>query len=412
MLRNYVDLPRVVHVLALGTLVNRAGSFVVLYLTIWIRKELDLGVAFAATAMGIFGAGSFLAGLVGGDLADRFGRRPVILASLFGAALLLLALARVASPAAILATIFLLGFVADLYRPAANALVADIVSPLERPAAFALLYVALNLGFAVAAIVASFVVDHGFEWLFWGDALTTACYGVIVWIWVPETLPGGARSVAPVTRREPTTRWTTRAAAARILRDRAFLVLCSATFLNLVVFHQAFSTLPLFLDSIGHGEAFYGRLVSINGIVIVFAQLPATAALARWTRRGGRRVPLIAFGYLLTAIGFGATGIVDAPVMLALSVLVWTAGEIIYAPLVPALITDLADPSLRARYLGAQAATHSLAIIVGSPLGGVVFAHWGPAALWGGAFALASVSAAALFASSSWIERRATRAID
>src|SRR5258705_2780634 len=100
MLKPYLALPRAIHVLCLGTLVNRAGTFLVPFLTLYLTSSLGLGAAFSTRAMGVFGLGGILASITGGQLADRLGRRRVMLASLLGASTILLFFGRLTSPPA------------------------------------------------------------------------------------------------------------------------------------------------------------------------------------------------------------------------------------------------------------------------------------------------------------------------
>ena len=91
-LSEYVRLPRAVHVLCVGMLINRAGAFFTIFLTIYLSEELGFGVPFATFAMGVAGLGAMLGAICGGQLADQIGRRPVMLAAVFGSAVMLLVL--------------------------------------------------------------------------------------------------------------------------------------------------------------------------------------------------------------------------------------------------------------------------------------------------------------------------------
>src|SRR4026209_1099501 len=64
-----------------GTLINRLGGFVIPFLTLYLTSQRDVPVSQAALMVSLFGAGSFLSQLIGGELTDRLGRRPVMLMS-------------------------------------------------------------------------------------------------------------------------------------------------------------------------------------------------------------------------------------------------------------------------------------------------------------------------------------------
>jgi len=85
-----------VRLLCLGSFINRAGSFVFVFMTIYISEQLGFGITYAANCFGVFGLGSIISSLAGGQLADRIGRKPVMVFALFGgaAALVLLGIVR------------------------------------------------------------------------------------------------------------------------------------------------------------------------------------------------------------------------------------------------------------------------------------------------------------------------------
>jgi MFS family permease len=78
-------LPQAFWLLWVGTIINRLGGFVVPFLSLYLTSERGVTVAEAGLIVAAFGAGSFAAQLAGGELADRLGRRPVLLMSLLGA---------------------------------------------------------------------------------------------------------------------------------------------------------------------------------------------------------------------------------------------------------------------------------------------------------------------------------------
>ena len=196
MLKEYRSLSRTVHLLCIGALVNRAGAFLVPFLTLYLRESLDLGIGFATTAMGVFGVGALVASLVGGQLADQLGRKTVMLISLFGSAAILMLFGNLSSPWTILAAILVFSLLSEMYRPAASAMVADVTESEQRSFAFSLMYVAINLGFAIAASVGGMLAEISFHWLFWGDAVTTAVFGLLILFWITETIPNREKTIS------------------------------------------------------------------------------------------------------------------------------------------------------------------------------------------------------------------------
>ena len=124
---NLRGLPREVWVLYLGAFVNRLGTFVLPFITLYLHNQRGYSVPQAGLGLAAYGLGAIAAQGVGGLLADRLGRRNTIMLSMTGGAFLTLSLVWVTSLAGIVGIVLLLGFVGELYRPASSALIADLV---------------------------------------------------------------------------------------------------------------------------------------------------------------------------------------------------------------------------------------------------------------------------------------------
>ena len=408
MIKQYANLPTQVLILCLGSFINRAGSFVLVFLTIYASERLGLGIAFATACLGVVGFGSILGSLIGGHLADHIGRRPVMLFALFGGAALLLLLGAQTNRWLFMLNIGLFATVADMYRPAASAMIGDLVSPERRPHAFALMYISINLGFAIAPPVGGFLAGYHYGFLFIGDAITTAAYGAVILFSVKETL--GAKTIADTDQdsqreAEPHAgkQVSLGAALAHIRRDPTFLGFCVSTFLMGIVFTQGFSTLPLHIRQSGYSNFQLGMLLSINGVMIVMLQLPMT----HWLQRFNSMRVLITGGALI-AIGFGSTGLGFNAATLAATIVIWTLGEIIQAPFQQSIVTDLAPSAMRARYMGLFSTSFACALMVGAPIGGRILDTFGPIALWTAMFVIAMVGLVVYLSIAGSVTRRIT----
>src|SRR5215218_5510278 len=140
-------LPRPVWILCAGTFVNRFGSFVAVFLVLYLRDR-GYSIAESGLVVSFYGIGNVVAAAVGGWVADRFGRRNALALSMFGSAATLLLLSQAASLPLIIVLTTLAGLTGEMYRPAAAALITDLTPAGERIPAFALNRLAINAGFA------------------------------------------------------------------------------------------------------------------------------------------------------------------------------------------------------------------------------------------------------------------------
>lgn len=363
LLASLKDQPREAWFLYAGTFVNRFGTFVVPFLLLYLTRR-GYSAAEAGAAVGAYGVGSIGASAAGGWTADRLGHRNSIAISMFSSAAVMLLLSQARTLPLIVVLTALAGFAAELYRPAVSALLADIIPPEGRITTFALLRFFINLGFAAGPATAGFLAGRSFFLLFVADAITSAVFGVIALIALPE----GTRS-----RRTDEQPGEARRA---ILADRDFVRFLVASVLISFIYMQGTSTFALHVRDAGFSEAVYGFLVSLNGIVVVLLELPLT----QLTRRGPQRI-VIAFGTILVGLGFGLTAVAHAIVPLAATVVIWTLGEIVNAPVASAYVAGLAPPHLRGRYQGAWGSTWSAGLILAPSLGGALYA-WSPTGLW------------------------------
>jgi len=368
-------LPRPVWLLYAGSFVNRFGSFVATFLVLYL-VESGFSPAQAGIAVSAYGVGSLASALVGGWLADRLGRRGAIALSMFSAAAVALALSQAEQLVPIVLLTGLFGMCTELYRPASAALLTDLVPPERRLAAFAGYRLAINAGYAFGPAVAGLLAERSFLWLFVGEAVTSVVLGVVALVGLPE----GVRSRRSEERPGE---------AVRAIRgNRRFLLLLVASVLAAFVYFQSTAAFPLHIREAGLSRAVFGALISLNGLLIVLLELPLVGVTRRYS---APRV--IAVGVLLTGVGFGLTAVAFSVPVLALTVVIWTFGEMIAAPVMNTYVADLAPAHLRGRYQGAYVLTFSVAFVLAPAIGTWLFAL-SPTRLWLTCAALSVVSAA------------------
>lgn len=358
------QLPRLLWVLFVGTFFNRFGSFVNIFLVLYMISR-GYNAAQAGIAASAYGIGSVIASPLGGYLADQFGRRNTIMLSMFSSAAVMLLLSQLTALLFLILLIVLAGLTTELYRPAASALIADLVQPQQRVRAFALYEFAINLGVIAGPAVAGFLANRSFLLLFVGDALTSIIFGLLALFALPSE---GQKQMIQQPGQS--------GFSQTLLRDRSFLLFILATIAIAFVYLQYLAAFPLQVRASGLSSDVYGLLISLNGLAIVILELP----LSILTQRFPKKV-IIAIGFLLTGLGFGLLAFASTILMLVLTVIIWTLGEMVHSPISPAYIADLAPLHLRGRYQGTWDITWSLGLILAPLLGTVIFS-WNAQYLW------------------------------
>jgi MFS family permease len=370
-------MPREAWVLYTGAFVNRLGTFVLPFATLYLTSK-GYSAPQAGLGLAAYGIGAIASQGVGGLLADRFGRRNTIALSMFGGAGLAVSLIWVRGLAAIVGAVGLMGFVAEIYRPASSALTADLVPPDRRVAAFSAYRLMLNVGWAVGLAVGGVLADHSYTILFLGDGATSAAFGAIAL----SALPHGTRTTRHDERRLER--------AGRSMRaDTGFLLFLGAVLLTAAIIMQSASTFALRVRGLGYHAHTYGLLLAANGVLVVLLELPITS----WTQHRVR-THMVALGAALVGAGFSVLTVAGAMPWLVAAVAVWTLGQIVESPATSAFVADRAPEHARGRYQGALGMMYALAAVV-SPIVGTSVYHVSPAALWSGCGA-AGLAAAAL----------------
>lgn len=400
----------------LGTLVNRIGGFVLPFFAFYITGPLHRSAAFAGAIAALFGAGAAVSGLVGGVLTDRVGRKPTLVGSQLANAATILALGYARSPWALAVGALAVGLATSAFRPAQNAMIADMVPAEDRVRGYALNFWAINLGFSFSMTAVGLVTHFGYRMLFYADAATTTLCALLIAATVRDTTPVEA------IRAEKVRRQSRQSAGQRVeqnienggdteapggdglgmvLRDRTFVAFVATTFLLLVVFNQCNAGLPMAMSASGLSASTFGRIAAINGVLIVLFQMPVTRLLKRYPE--GR---VLAGAGLVIGAGFGVLAFGQSAAMYVLCVVVMTMGEIGNTPTGQAIVARLSPDHLRGRYQGVYQLAWTLGQVAAPLAGGAVLTAFGGPPLWIGCFAVTVLTAAVFLRIGRHVERR------
>lgn len=367
-------LPPRVWVVSLGILVNRAGSFLPVFIVLYLTSR-NYSPGAAGLVLGAAGLGSVLGNAIGGYLADRLGRRWTIVLSGITTAGLTVIIPLLDTLPSIIVVVGFVGTASQLYRPAAAALLVDSVTTnQQRVAAFAVFRFALNIGAAVGGLVGGLLATNSYTALFLGNAAACLLFGVIAVVLlrdVPhrgsdEDQQDGAGSAEPKDK----------ASYRQALADRRLRRFLLMTLIAEFVYIQSTVGLPLHVTAAGSSAADFGLLIALNGVLVLLFELPLTSVVVR-----RRPDYVLAVGNLLTGAGLALTGFATDMIWLSTTVLIWTLGEMLYSSVANAYLGGLSPPAMVGRYQGLYGATFTLGTGVSPLVGGAVYAI-NPWALW------------------------------
>jgi len=356
---------------------------VLAFLALYLTRHLGFSVGTAANVLFLYGAGALVAAPASGLLSDRLGPIRIMRGSLLLSGLVMLVFPLAKSLALVIALTLTMSVLGEAFRPANLTIFGDLVRPEQRKAGFALNRLAINLGMSVGPAVGGFLAAVSFAWLFFVNGATSIVAGLIL---VASTFPlhrhhaNGEQigaAVSPLTHRQ------------RGYRDARLLFFLAGVLPVAIVLFQHLASMSVFLvGTLKLSEASYGALFTLNCLLIVFLEVPINIATAHWPHRR-----TLALGALLFGIGFGALAFAWDFWSAAVTVVIWTFGEMFFFPAMAAYLTDIAPESRRGEYMGLSQMVMGLAFMIGPWAGLLVLDRFGPKALWLSTFALGLGSA-------------------
>ncbi len=379
MLAPFLALDRRIWLLALARSINTMGfSLVMPFMAMHLVEDRGATGAFYGAIYLVAGLVAALAQGISGELADRIGRRKMMIGGLSLRALNMAALGWAVLVTASVPTIGLLvisnGLLRAWFEPAASAAVTELSPPASRVAAFGLQRIGLNIGWAVGPALGGFLASHSYGTLFFVAAPATL-------VTILAILPVKDQPRPEAQAVERPARLSLEVAWAALRENRVFAGYLVLVLLGSVMTVQIFSTLSLYASaSLGMTKADVGLLYTINGLFVVLLQVPAVALVKPW---GMRRA--LVFGAMLYGVGYVIFGVSGGFVGLAVGMAVLTAGEVIFAPALSDTAATLGDPARMGRAFGLFGLMQTFGISLGPLVGGLAFDHLrdDPLMMWG-----------------------------
>ncbi|MGI8950473.1 MAG: MFS transporter [Chitinophagaceae bacterium] len=354
--------------LSIVMLINRSGTMVIPFMTIYCTQRLHFSVSQAGFIMALFGLGAIVGASIGGKIIDNIGFYFLQTGALFSGGLMFFVVGYLQTFFSLCIGVFILSVCNESFRPANSTAIAFYSEPENRTRSYSLNRLSINLGWAVGGALGGFLASRNYHTLFWVDGSTNIAAAILLLILLP-------RAGAAVSNNIPTSSKKTSA-----YRDKKYLYFIGLVILFATCFFQMMTMMPLFYKTEWKfDEQFIGILMAVNGIIITFIEMILIYNLE------GKKPPVyfIGIGVLLLGSGFALLNILPALKIAAIiSITIITFGEIFSMPFMNTFWISHSEENNRGQYAALYTIAWSIAQIAAPTLGSQIIQHFGFTILW------------------------------
>ena len=354
-IKSYLDsfggLRKEIWLLALITLINRAGTMVIPFLSLYLTKSRGFTLEEVGWILTFFGLGSVTGSWLGGKLTDKIGHYRTMAISLIGSSVLFVLLQFPESFWPICIGIYLVMTVADIFRPAVFVAISAYSKPKNRTRSVTLIRLAINLGFSAGPAIGGLIIaTGGYSGLFWVDGLTCLAAGILLLKLLhpkrsnpePEDIIVNAKSA---------------------MSDRLYMVFIFAMMIFGFIFIQYFSTMPLYYAEAHKLDEFeIGLLLGLNGLFIFLFEMPLIKFMEN---RKHTAVFYVILGTFLSGLSFLVVNLSGWAGVLVIGMLLVTIGEMIAFPFSNSFALNRSDGKKRGSYMALYSIAFSVSHIFG-----------------------------------------------
>ncbi len=366
----YSGLTRRMWLLAVVMLINRCGTMVLPFMTLYCNHrgytEFQGGIAVA-----IYGLGSIAGAFLGGRLSDRYGFYTIQMCALFGGGIMFIVLGQMPTYITICICIFFASMINESFRPANASAIAHYSTPKNRTQSFSLVRLAINMGWGVGAAAAGMLASISYALLFWVDGISNILAGLALLLLLPKVSLAQQKNTSTV---KPTV-------VTSPYKDKTFLIFIGFMLVFALCFFQLFTTVPVYFKKVLKlDEDMIGIIMALNGIIIgVFEMIIVFKIEGRRTY-----LTLMTYGTILMAVSFLFLNLplADSFSIALIAVLTVTIGEIIAMPFMNSYYISRSTSENRGSYAGLFTMTWSSAQVIGSLAGSQIAHLFGHHVLW------------------------------
>ena len=361
--RELTTLGRPLWVLAGASLINRCGAMVLAFITLYFVKVLGFSLLVAGTLTAVYSAGSVLSAPVSAYLCRRYSAWRVLTLSILLSGLVMLIYPWFTSLSALIPVTLVFGCITEVARPAGYTCYGQLAPKERKREAFALHRLSVNLGMSLGPAVGGILATVDYRYIFWVDGVTSILAGLVLIVWSAEVdlqVPKETRSSDP---------------GPLPGRFRLFIL---GNFLGLLVFTQLFAGVPLFAVEFVHlTEAKAGLLFTCNTLLVLLFEAPVVHVTKGW-----KLSRALTLGHLCQGAGLALLGFFPTFHGMLAGVALFTAGEMLQAPLGLAYVNESVAPENLATANSGIAGTGSVAFLIGPPLTALSLEQLGGSGHW------------------------------
>jgi predicted MFS family arabinose efflux permease len=375
---SFSDLRKEVWLLALITLINRAGTMVIPFLSLYLTKSQGFSIGEVGWILTFFGLGSVSGSWLGGKLVDTIGHYKTMAGSLIFSSIFFVLLQYPTSFWTICLGIYLVMLVADVFRPAVFVAISAYSKPENRTRSITLIRLAINLGFSVGPAVGGLIIAGlGYSGLFWVDGITCLLAGLLL-LFLLNPKKAKQNSITPLLNPQG------------VMSDKPYLLFIVSMILFGFIFLQYFSTMPLFYSEV-HGLSEYqiGLLLGFNGFLIFLLEMP----LIKYLEGKNRTLStLMILGIGLIGISFVTVNLTGWIGILPIGMLFLTIGEMIAFPFSNSFALKRSERGKQGSYMALYSIAFSISHIFGHNSGMQLIGEYGYTLTWNVMIILAVIS--------------------
>jgi MFS family permease len=371
----YKEFPRLFWIVVGTRFIDAFGSTLLFpFFALYITQRFNVGMTQAGVLLGMSSLFGLIGMMAGGALADKFGRRQLILFGLVFSAISSLSLGLANDIRMLYPLIIVVGLLSHMAGPAYEAMLVDILPEEKRQEGYAILRIVFNFAWIFGTALGGLIASRSFFALFVIDSTISCIVAALIFRLLPETHP----QVKEKKRGNEESLWQTILGYSVVLKDLAFVAFTIAGMFALIVYQQQYSTLAVYMRDVhGINSQGFGVILSVTGLEVVVFQF--------WVSRVIRRRPaflMMAISTLIFAIGFFMYGMVSSFILFVIAAVIICLGEMFFFPTSSVLAANFAPEDMRGRYMAVSGLVWSIPATIGPAAAGIIIDNYNPNLVW------------------------------